>query len=57
MNLAKVVSIFTLGMEPISTGSTVNPKLALLLRVEHKVGGLMIYIPMFHRYNVTDARL
>ena len=52
MNLAKVVSIFTFGMEPLSTGSAVNPKLALLLRVGHKVGGLMICIPMFHRYNI-----
>jgi hypothetical protein len=51
MNLARVVSIFTLGMEPLSIGSIVNPKLSLLLRVGHEVGGLMICIPMFHRYN------
>ena len=52
INLAKVVSIFTFGMQPLSTGSAVNPKLALLLRVGHKVGGLMICIPIFHRYNI-----
>ena len=52
MNLARVVSIFTLGMEPLSTGSAANPKLTLLLRVRHKVGGLMICIPMFYRYNI-----
>jgi hypothetical protein len=51
MNLARVVSISTLGMELLSTGSAVNLKLLLLLRVGHEVGGLMICIPMFHRYN------
>jgi len=55
MNLVKVVSISTLGTEPLLTGSAINLKLSLLLRVGHEVEGLIIHIPMCHIYNTDLA--